>query len=138
MSKEKELKKCPFCGGKAELTVNYMDFWVSCTKCFAASSIKDTIIGAITTWNKRDSETFFEKFLQTPDNQAIYMKEKAKVEFLTLKAESAEALKISKGRMKELIAIETLCKEHVDKETECVFDSVKIVLDKLENKNGNK
>ena len=58
ITKEEEsnntLKKCPFCGGKAEIG-NAADniFWVKCKKCGAESSVESSKKNAILKWNKR-------------------------------------------------------------------------------------
>lgn len=132
--KKIKLKKCPFCGGEAEIIDGYADTgcWVQCKVCHSTSWAEEQSHDEVAKlWNKRD-ETFFERFLNNAGNQEIYLKEKAKVEFLTLQKEQKEERKLSESRMKELIAIDKLCKKHLEIETECVLDSVKIVLAKLE------
>lgn len=53
----KELKPCPFCGGKA--TVNqFLDslFWVRCTECGSENQASNTEKQAIDAWNRRVNE----------------------------------------------------------------------------------
>jgi len=65
----KELKPCPFCGGKAELITNYINhkktfFYVLCIECNAAAKeYSDNVVfnkagkeQAIAAWNKRGVE----------------------------------------------------------------------------------
>lgn len=52
---EIELKPCPFCGGKAEVTVFLGNYMVACTACPASifpckGMTKDE---AVKTWNRR-------------------------------------------------------------------------------------
>lgn len=47
-----DLKKCPFCGGKAEI-VGYKIFWVICKECTAETKSFDTREEAIDAWNRR-------------------------------------------------------------------------------------
>lgn len=47
-----ELKKCPFCGGEAEI-VEYTIFWVTCKECAAETKDFDTKEEAIEAWNRR-------------------------------------------------------------------------------------
>ena len=42
-----KLKKCPFCGGEAEI------FWVICKECTAETKDFDTKEEAIEAWNRR-------------------------------------------------------------------------------------
>ena len=59
MSKEKELKPCPFCGGKAEVNKafhDYIRYWVECLLCKASAhnQMKQELKAeAITAWNTR-------------------------------------------------------------------------------------
>lgn len=48
-----KLKKCPFCGGEAELIGNRF-FRVMCTECNAHIEDFETAIEAITAWNTRE------------------------------------------------------------------------------------
>lgn len=50
-----DLKKCPFCGGKAEI-VGYKIFWVICKECTAETKSFDTREEAIEAWNRRVKE----------------------------------------------------------------------------------
>ena len=58
---KQELKKCPFCGGKAEVDAievlrgAYMRA-VTCTVCTAQSGWFDTEKEAVKKWNRRDKE----------------------------------------------------------------------------------
>lgn len=51
----KELKKCPFCGGEAEIA-GYKIFWVICKECTAETKGFDTREEAIEAWNRRAEE----------------------------------------------------------------------------------
>ena len=51
----KELKKCPFCGGEAEIA-GYKIFWVICKECTAETKSFDTREEAIEAWNRRVKE----------------------------------------------------------------------------------
>ena len=53
-----ELKPCPFCGGKAELSYRYLFecFWVVCEQCGTESAAFGTEDGAIEAWNRRAYE----------------------------------------------------------------------------------
>ena len=61
---KEEIKPCPFCGGKAEMTCDdaagYMgytsDYYVSCKKCGATGKYEKSKAKAITAWNKRTSD----------------------------------------------------------------------------------
>ena len=53
-----ELKPCPFCGGKAEIGINFGRFGIGCTECEA--NMRSTEVGGdfeneslIEAWNKR-------------------------------------------------------------------------------------
>ena len=56
---EQKLKKCPFCGGEAEIygfDINdgYHNYIPRCTKCFATIPVwRETEEEAIIQWNKR-------------------------------------------------------------------------------------
>lgn len=53
----KELKLCPFCGGKAKLIKANYDlediYWIRCKKCGVDSNIFYTSDTAIEAWNRR-------------------------------------------------------------------------------------
>lgn len=57
--KKIELKKCPFCGGKADFgfkgvfTSIVDNNWVECTLCHAETQIYDTREEAANVWNMR-------------------------------------------------------------------------------------
>lgn len=61
---KKELKPCPFCGGKAKITdTNTEDkqhfYYIQCTKCGAAACFgneSETKKDAIKAWNRRINE----------------------------------------------------------------------------------
>ena len=48
-----ELRKCPFCGGKARAVRSSEEFWVRCFDCGAEIAICDSKPEAITAWNRR-------------------------------------------------------------------------------------
>ena len=48
-----KLKKCPFCGGEAEVVGGNPYHWVFCKNCDAESKQMSTIDGAIAAWNTR-------------------------------------------------------------------------------------
>ena len=49
-----ELKRCPFCGGEAEVYTEEDEWWhVRCSDCWAQTDGHDTEIGAIDAWNQR-------------------------------------------------------------------------------------
>ena len=49
----KELKPCPFCGGKAEDLVYDCEFWINCMKCHNGTSPYDSQEEAVKAWNTR-------------------------------------------------------------------------------------
>lgn len=51
-----ELKPCPFCGGKAEITKNEMRVWVHCTKCHSDTYLYQIQKEAVAAWNARPIE----------------------------------------------------------------------------------
>lgn len=51
----KKLKKCPFCGGEAEIAGDKI-FWVICKECTAETKCFDTREEAIEAWNRRAEE----------------------------------------------------------------------------------
>lgn len=54
----KELKPCPFCGGKAARAVTDLYFWaIRCGKCGAENGNHDTQQEAIEAWNIRAERT---------------------------------------------------------------------------------
>lgn len=55
---DKDLKPCPFCGGKAKLVENiyYTDTWsVMCTNCYSESDRHHHDWNAIQAWNRREN-----------------------------------------------------------------------------------
>ena len=51
-----ELKRCPFCGGKAELRVYSAELqFVQCVDCLSSSTAFMTGNEAIDAWNKRNT-----------------------------------------------------------------------------------
>jgi Lar family restriction alleviation protein len=48
-----KLKKCPFCGGEAELDLFYKTPLVQCKDCGVESAMYDNKQQAIDAWNKR-------------------------------------------------------------------------------------
>jgi len=51
-----ELKKCPFCGGEAEIYHWYERFYVRCSKCLISTLSHPTKQKAIAAWNRRADE----------------------------------------------------------------------------------
>ena len=49
---DKRLKRCPFCGGEAEL-VGFKYYWVDCKKCHNGTQAYKTEKEAIQAWNTR-------------------------------------------------------------------------------------
>lgn len=57
-----EMKQCPFCGGKAEMTYNgHGLFWVECGGCHCSGRLSDTEQKAIEVWNRRSDTTELDK-----------------------------------------------------------------------------
>lgn len=52
-----KLKKCPFCGGEAEVYLGD-DWYVECTHCCASVSHYVSEADAIAVWNRRAEPTF--------------------------------------------------------------------------------
>ena len=50
---KKDMKPCPFCGGKAEIYSDEEWFYVRCADCWAQTDGYDTEITARTEWNMR-------------------------------------------------------------------------------------
>jgi len=48
-----ELKKCPFCGGDAEICKNHLGVQVSCRLCLSATDVCNESIEAESLWNNR-------------------------------------------------------------------------------------
>lgn len=53
-----ELKRCPFCGGKAQHIADGGDHWVECKDCKTTSKFYHPEAEAIDAWNRRASPTF--------------------------------------------------------------------------------
>lgn len=49
----RNLKRCPFCGGKASLRIAYKTSCVICSKCYVSTEKFFTIKEAVKAWNKR-------------------------------------------------------------------------------------
>lgn len=49
----KELKPCPFCGGKAEIIKDEMHVWVHCTNCDSDTDLYQIQKEAVAAWNRR-------------------------------------------------------------------------------------
>jgi len=63
----KELKPCPFCGGKAELNSGCIAFYAECVKCKASTKPYDRYSDVIAAWNNRITDT-------VPDKEIEYYK----------------------------------------------------------------
>lgn len=49
-----ELRKCPFCGGEAEISTYYfIEWYIGCGECSCDLGVFDTKEEAIEAWNKR-------------------------------------------------------------------------------------
>ena len=48
-----ELKKCPFCGGEAELEWEGDSYVISCKECNAEMAFEPTRESAVEAWNRR-------------------------------------------------------------------------------------
>ena len=58
IAKRGGLRRCPFCGGKAELRPKNInddidEFYIKCTKCRAKSMRSVLLINAVEAWNAR-------------------------------------------------------------------------------------
>lgn len=51
-----ELKRCPFCGGKASMNLNGNFYWIACLKCLAEVEGSYSKIESIERWNRRVSD----------------------------------------------------------------------------------
>ena len=52
-----ELKRCPFCGGKAQITMSrYGTFHATCRTCFVTTQSAIEKEDAIAAWNRRAGE----------------------------------------------------------------------------------
>ena len=51
-----ELKACPFCGGKAKVSLMLANYCITCTSCMGCifPAIGQTREGAIAAWNRRE------------------------------------------------------------------------------------
>lgn len=48
-----ELKRCPFCGGEAEIIGSNTTYWIDCNECRAETGLFNTEAEAIVAWNRR-------------------------------------------------------------------------------------
>lgn len=53
----KEVKPCPFCGGKAVVRILQRSRYVECKSCYALSGCYADIDKAIEVWNRRQEPT---------------------------------------------------------------------------------
>ena len=57
MPEQIKLRKCPFCGGEAEINYTFQHFeasyWVECTECKARTKKEQWKIWAVEAWNRR-------------------------------------------------------------------------------------
>ena len=53
--KERELKPCPFCGGKAVIadTIDFDAYYVRCRDCLARTIDSGRMMAAVKAWNRR-------------------------------------------------------------------------------------
>lgn len=54
-----KLKKCPFCGGEAEIIGGKTEdevAWVVCKQCYAESPVHSSKKDAVNAWNRRVNE----------------------------------------------------------------------------------
>ena len=72
-----ELKKCPFCGGEAELHIGYVSYSVICENCNIEVFCRRTKEETIEAWNKRATES--EIRAKAIDEFAEKLKEKAEL-----------------------------------------------------------
>ena len=56
-----ELRKCPFCGGKARAVRSSEEYWVRCFDCGAEIAICDSKPEAIAAWNRRVTQNIGKK-----------------------------------------------------------------------------
>lgn len=75
-----ELKKCPFCGGEAEVVGGNPHYWVFCKTCDVESGQSATIEGAIRKWNTRKP---MEQVVKRLEKEKIHCEIKANV-FLSI------------------------------------------------------
>ena len=53
-TKQKQLKPCPFCGGRAGIYQDYMGFWhVQCDNCGIGTLNNEIKELAVRSWNRR-------------------------------------------------------------------------------------
>ncbi len=48
-----ELLPCPFCGSRATIGNNYIQFWIDCLSCYVVSRACLKRADAIAAWNRR-------------------------------------------------------------------------------------
>ena len=56
-----ELRKCPFCGGEAELHSGLLNNWVLCLQCGVETKAKLNKQEAIAAWNRRVTQNIGKK-----------------------------------------------------------------------------
>ena len=72
-----ELKKCPFCGGEAEImyistTVGVMSPKIFCPECRNGTQWKDTEAEAIAAWNRRVTQNIGEKECSVQEGRCTF------------------------------------------------------------------
>ena len=58
---ETNLKRCPFCGGTANLAKGLIEFWTYCPHCGAKTEFYETKQEAVSAWNTRQIEDELDK-----------------------------------------------------------------------------
>ena len=67
-----ELRKCPFCGGKARAVRSSEEYWVRCFDCGAEIAICDSKPEAIAAWNRRVTQNIGKKECCEQDGRCTF------------------------------------------------------------------
>ena len=67
-----ELRKCPFCGGKARAVRSSEEYWVRCFDCGAEIAICDSKPEAITAWNRRVTQNIGKRECCVQDRRCTF------------------------------------------------------------------